>query len=590
MAVAPEPPGDVVRFGVFEFDLQSGELFKQGRRLRLSGQPARILALLVCRPGEMITREELRELLWPGDTHVNFEQSLNAAITRLRHVLGDSPENPRFIETMARRGYRFIAPASAPQQHAPAYTIRSIAVLPFENATSDPDADYLIDGITEAVINSVSRLPGMRVLARSTVFRYRGKPGDGRSLGRKLNVGAVLLGRASKRSNDLMIRTELVDVQNGWLIWGEQFSCGLSDVLRIEAEISGKILEKLRSELAGKTDRPIGRRQTTSNEAYQDYLKGRYHWNRISADGMLKSVGYFQEALKRDPEFALAHAGLADAYGLQGLFGMLPPDDAMPKSKRHAIRALEIDPDLAEAHTALAGVLKHYERDWLAAEQRYRQALDLNPNYVHAYRGYAALLSARSRFDEAMSQIGRAHELDPLSVIVSMEMAWNLFLARDYQQAIHHALRVTDLEPEFPSAQFILGLACEQTGKCGEAEAALQRSVAISQGHSSGLASLGHLYATTGRTTEAQGILDRLDEAAERGYVAPFWHALVHAGLGDTDAAMEQLERSYTTRDMWLMWINTDPRLDGLRADSRFRDLLVRVGFEMSGAVGSAIS
>src|SRR6516164_7514753 len=174
MGSAAQPSGDVIRFGVFEFDLQSGDLFRQGRRLHLSGQPSRILALLVCRPGEMITREELRELLWPGDTHVNFEQSLNAAITRLRHVLGDSPENPRFIETMARRGYRFIAPASAPQQHAPAYTIRSIAVLPFENATSDPDADYLIDGITEAVINSVSRLPGMRVLARSTVFRYRG--------------------------------------------------------------------------------------------------------------------------------------------------------------------------------------------------------------------------------------------------------------------------------------------------------------------------------------------------------------------------------------------------------------------------------
>jgi TolB-like protein/Flp pilus assembly protein TadD len=588
MGFSTQPSSDIVRFGVFEFNLQSGELFRQGRRLHLSGQPSRILGLLVRRPGEMVTREELRDLLWPGDTHVNFEQSLNAAMTRLRHVLGDSPENPRFIETMARRGYRFIAPASVPEHHAPAYAIRSVAVLPFENATSEPDADYLVDGITEAVIDSISRLPGMRVLARSTVFRYRGKIGDGRTLGRKLNVGAVLVGRASKRGEELVIRTELVDVQNGWLIWGEQISCALSNLLGIEAEISGKIFEKLRSELAGRTDRPIAsRRQTTSNAAYQDYLKGRYHWNRISAGGLQKSVHHFEEALKKDPEFALAHAGLADAYGLQGLFGLLPPDEVMPKSKSAAIRALEIDPDLAEAHTALAGVLKHYERDWLGAEERYRQALQLNPNYVHAYRGYAALLSARSRFEEAMSQIGRAHELDPLSVIVSMEMAWHLFLARDYDRAIQNALRVTDLEPEFPSAQFILALACEQTGKFGEAQAALERSIAISQGHSSGLASLGHLFATTGRKQEALGILDRLNEIANRQYVAPFWHAVVHAGLDDADAALEQLERSYALRDLWLVWINTDPRLDRLRGDARFQQLLRRVGFEAFGAAGS---
>jgi TolB-like protein/Tfp pilus assembly protein PilF len=588
MGTSAQPPGDVIRFGVFEFDLKSSELFKHGRRLRLSGQPAQILALLVRRPGEMVSREELRDVLWPGDTHVNFEQSLNAAITRLRHVLGDSPENPRFIETMARRGYRFIAPASVPEYQPPAYSIRSIAVLPFENATSDPDADYLVDGITEAAINSVSRLPGMRVLARSTVFRYRGKTGDGRALGRKLNVGAVLLGRASKRGDELVIRTELVDVQNGWLIWGGRISCGQSDLPGIESEISGKILEKLRSELAGKTDRPVAlRRQTTSNEAYQDYLKGRYHWNRLSPEGLQKSVHYFQEALRKDPKFALAHAGLADAYGLQGLIGLMAPDDAMPKCKGSATRALEIDPDLAEAHAALAGALKHYDRDWLGAEQRYQKSLELNPNYVHGYRGYAALLSARSRFEEAMSQIERAHELDPLSMVVSMEMAWHLFLARDYDRAIQHALRVTDLEPEFSSAQFILALAYEQKGKFGEAEATLQRSIAISQGHSSGVASLGHLFATTGRPQEARGMLDRLNELAEREYVAPFWHALVHTGLGDANAAMEQLEKSYAVRDLWLVWLNTDPRLDRLRSDARFQHLLRRVGFEAAGAVGS---
>jgi serine/threonine-protein kinase len=300
---------------------------------------------------------------------------------RLRYALGDSPEKPLFIETMARRGYRFIAPASAPGQSALPSTllvhaVNSVAVLPFENATADPDADYLIDGLTEAIINALSRLPALRVLARSTVFRYRGKPVDCRALGRKLNVGAVLLGRVSQRGDELMIGTELVEVQNGWLIWGEQFSHKVSDVLLIEAELSAKISEKLRSELAGKANTSAtARRHTQSTEAYQDYLKGRYQWNRMSAEGLQRSVDYFQQALQKDPGYALAHAGLADSYHHLCFFDLLPPAEAMPKAKESATRALEIDGDLAEAHASLANVLKVYDHDWLAAERRYRQAL-----------------------------------------------------------------------------------------------------------------------------------------------------------------------------------------------------------------------
>lgn len=465
--------GAVVRFGVFEFDLKSEELLKQGRRVPLSGQPAQILAFLLRRPGELVTREELQQTLWPADTHVNFEQSLNAAVKRLRHALGDSPEKPLFIETMARRGYRFIAPSSAPGRSAlpltrPVHAVNSIAVLPFENATADPDADYLSDGLTEAIINALSRLPALRVLARSTVFRYRGKPVDCRAVGRKLSVGAVLLGRVSQRGDELMIGTELVEVQSGWLIWGQQFSRKLSDVLLIEAELSAKISEKLGSELAGKANgSATARRQTQSTEAYQDYLKGRYHWNKMSAEGLQRSVDYFQHALQKDPGFALAHAGLADSYCLLGYFDLLPPAEAMPKAKESAMRALEIDGDLAEAYASLASVLKVYDRDWLAAEQRYRQALQLNPNYVHGYRGYAALLAATGRFAESVHQIRHAQDLDPLSVVVSMEMAWNCFIAREYDHAIEQALRVTHFEPEFPSAQYILGLACEQKGRFG---------------------------------------------------------------------------------------------------------------------------
>jgi TolB-like protein len=582
--------GAVVRFGVFEFDLKSGELLKQGRRVRLSGQPAQILAFLLQRPGELVTREELQQALWPADTHVNFEQSLNAAVKRLRHALGDSPEKTLFIETMARRGYRFIAPASAPGQSAlpstrPVHAVNSIAVLPFENATADPEADYLVDGLAEGIINALSRLPALRVLARSTVFRYRGKPVDCRALGRKLSVGAVLSGRVSQRGDELMIGTELVEVQSGCLIWGEHFSRKLSDVLLIEAELSAKISEKLRSELAGKANATTtARRHTQSTEAYQDYLKGRYHWNRMSAEGLKRSIDYFQHALQKDPGFALAHAGLADSYCLLGFFDLLPPAEAMPKAKESAMRALEIDGDLAEAYASLANVLKVYDRDWLAAERRYQQALQLNPNYVHGYRGYATLLAATGRFSESIPQIRHAHELDPLSVVVSMEMAWNFFIARDYDHAIEQALRVTHFEPEFPSAQYILGLACEQKGKFGEARAALERALAGSHGHASVPASLGHLFGITGNRQEALRMLDQLNGLASRGYVAPFWHSILYTGLGDVDAAIGHLERSYAQSDVWLVWLNTDPRLDSLRADARFQRLLRRVGFGAQAA------
>jgi len=582
--------GTVVRFGVFEFHLKSGELLKQGRRVRLSGQPAQILACLLRHPGELLTREELRHTLWPVDTHVNFDQSLNAAVKRLRHALGDAPEKPVFIETMARRGYRFIAPTSASDQSAlpsirPVHTVNSIAVLPFENATADPDSDYLIDGLTEAIINALSRLPALRVLARSTVFRYRGKPMDCRAIGRKLSVGAVLFGRVSQRGDQLMIGTELVEVQTGWLIWGQQFSRKLSDILLIEAELSAKISENLRSELAGKANTSVtARPQTQSTEAYQDYLKGRYQWNKMSAEGLQTSVEYFQRALQKDPGFALAHTGLSDSYCLLGFFDLLPPAEAMPKAKESAMKALEIDGNLAEAHASLASVLKVYDRDWLAAEQRYLQALQLNPNYVHGYRGYAALLAAIGRFAESMLQIRHAHNLDPLSVVVSMEMAWNFFIAREYDNAIEQALSVTYLEPESPSAQYILGLVYEQKGRFVEARAALERSLAGSQGHPSGPASLGHLFGITGCREEALRMLDQLNQLAARGYVAPFWHSIVYAGLDDRDAAIEHLERSYAQSDVWLVWINTEPRLDSLRSDPRFQQLLRRVGFGIQSA------
>ena len=304
----------------------------------------------------------------------------------------------------------------------------------------------------------------------------------------------------------------------------------------------------------------------------------------MSPGGLQKSIDYYRHALQKDPAFALAHAGLADSYCLLAFFDLALPAEALPKAEESARKALEIDGDLAEAHASLATILKLYDRDWLAAERLYQQALRLNPNYVHAYRGYAALLASHGRFAEAVLQIRQAQDLDPLSVVVSMEMGWTFFIAREYDQAIQQALRTTDVDPEFSSAQYILGLAYEQKGRFAEARTALERSFAGAPGHPSGPASLGHLFGVTGQRELALHVLDQLNLLASRGYVAAFWHAVVYAGLGDIDAAIAHLERGYAESDVWLVWLNTEPRLDGLRADPRFQQLVRRVGFGVQAA------
>src|SRR5579864_4614235 len=362
-----------VRFGVFELDLRSGELRKQGRRVRLEGQPVQVLIKLLEKPGELVKRQDLRRELWPADTFVNFEQSLNAAVKRLRHALGDLPTNPRFIETLARRGYRFVAPVSSaaaamPESPRPR-VVESLAVLPFVNMDADAETEYLVDGITESIINHLSRLTAVRVMARSTVFRYKDKTLDPRAVGRKLNVDAVLLGRVQQRGDALLVGAELVDVQNGWQLWGEQYNRKLADIFSVEEEMSREISEKLLVRLSGEDRSLLAKRHTQSTEAYQDYLKGRYHLNRLTADGLKKGIEYFERAIQSDENYALAYAGLADAYGLHGFMGMAPAAEVMPKAKQAARRAISIDDGLAEAHASLAGIFKNYDWDWTAAER-----------------------------------------------------------------------------------------------------------------------------------------------------------------------------------------------------------------------------
>jgi TolB-like protein/Tfp pilus assembly protein PilF len=571
------------RFGKFEFDSRSGELRKQGRRIRLSGQPVQVLAKLLERPGEMVTRQELQHDLWPNDTFVNFEQSLNAAVKRLRQALSDSPQNPRFVETLARRGYRFIAPVSADTTEgvddiAVLPPVRSLAVLPFDNANGDPETEYLSDGITESLINSLSRLPAVRVMARSTVFQYKSGGLDPRTAGRKLNVQAVLVGRVITRGDTLLIAVELVDVRDGWQIWGEQYNRSLSGIFALEEEISREISGKLRLRLSGEDQSRLSKRFTENTEAYQDYLKGRYHLNRVTEDGLRKAIECFESAVGKDGSYALAYSGLAECYGLLAFFGLRAPAEVMPKAKEAALKALEFDHLLAEAHVSLAGVHKSYDWDWPAAEREFRKALELDPNHAMAHRLYASFLAAMGRPAEALREIEVAHQLDPMSLIINMEKAWNLYMARRFDDAIDQATHTLELSPEFVPARHTLAIALVAQHRYTEAAEAFKLAQTGSDANPATLAGLGCMLAASGRGEEAGAILCRMREMSGRGYLSPYWVAMLQAGMGQADQALESLEEAHRRRDLWLIWLKTEPRFDGLRGNSRFQDLLRRTG------------
>ena len=579
----PSSPQRTRCFGLFEFDPRSGDLRKQGRKVRLEGQPVQILIKLLDRPGELITREELQRELWPADTFVNFEQSLNAAVKRLRHALGDSPDNPRFVETLARRGYRFIAPVSTPagasaSQPLPLPAIGSLAVLPFGNADTDPGTEYLADGITETIINHLSQLPSLRVMARSAVFRYKDKTLDPRAVGRKLNVDAVLLGRVLQRGEGLLVGAELVDVQNGWHLWGEQYNRRLADIFAVEEEISREISEKLRLRLTGESSSRLGKRYTQSTEAYQDYLRGRYHLSRLMEGGLKKAIECFQGAIQRDPNYALAYAGLADSLGLLGFMGLAPAAEVMPEAKQAARRAVEIDDSLPEAHVALAGIFKNYDWDWAAAEREFKKALDLNSNYANGHRIYASYLAAVGRPEEALREIRLALELDPFSLPIRVESAYNSYMARNYERALEEALRTLDLEPEFAPAQSILGQIYERQGRYEEAVAALEKARTLANEHPATLAGLAQVLASAGRIEEARVFAGRLTESSRQQHVSPFWLAVAYAGIGERTAALGALEKAYEQHDVILVWLGTEPRLDSLRAEPRFIEILRCIG------------
>jgi len=579
MAVRANDGSWVIHFGVFEADLRAGELRRNGSKVKLQEQPFQILAMLLERPGEIVTREELRARLWSADTFVDFDHGLNSAIRRLRDALGDSAENPSFVETLGRRGYRFIAPVASrvlrERQHEP---IESVAVLPFANRSADPNTDYLSDGITESLINNLSQISTLRVTARSTVFRYKGKDADPREVGSDLHVRAVVSGRLLKRGSSLIIQAELIDVATGSQLWGGQYNRQAENVFLLQDDLSREISEKLRLRLTGDEKRRLTKCYTEDAEAYRLYLKGRYHWNKRNPEGLQKAVDYFQQALNRDPVYPLAYAGLADTYAYLSFFHVVPPRQAMPKAKAAAVKALEIDDHLAEAHVSLGYVSFTYDGDWSAAGKHFEQALALNPIYSGAHTFYALYLNSLGRSEEALAVAKRALDLDPASPAVSHSLAVQLYLARRFDQAIEQAHNTLEMDANFAISYQLLGEAHVSKGLYREGLLALEKFSALSRTSAISRALVGYSLARLGERSAALRIIEELTSASKHSFIPAFLYALVYAGLEDKDQAFGWLEKAYEERFNRLAYLKQDALWDPLRSDPRFIDMLRRLG------------
>ncbi len=491
-------------------------------------------------------------------------------------------EPTRVSDSEAAWGKQAITPSiSTPsRRRSPRRAISTLAVLPLANASADPSMEYLSDGITESIINALSELPKLRVMARSVVFRYKGQDVDPLQTGRALGVRAVLTGRVLKLDDQLIVGAELVDVADGSQLWGEHYNRKFADIFEVQEGIAHEITRKLQLRLSGDQKKRLTKRYTDNIEAYQLYLQGRYYWSRRTSEGIKGGIHYFQQAIAIDPNYALAYSGLADCYIMSGFYDYLPPGEAFPQGKTAALKALEIDDQLAEAHISLAAIRTFYEWDWLDAERDFKQGLKLSSNSVKAHHWYACSLTSQGRLEEGIKEMQRAQELEPLSLIINRDLGRHHYFLHQYDQAIDKCRKTLEMDPNFFFAHFYLGPAYEQKGMFEEAIKELQKAIALSENSTYMTALLGHVYAVSGRKDKALEVLEELKERSKREYVSAFYFVVIHLGLDEKDQAFEWLERAYRERSTYLIWLKVDPIFDGLRSDPRFTELIRRIGLQ----------
>ena len=470
-----------------------------------------------------------------------------------------------------------------PRSRSSVEVIDSIAVLPFENASGDPETEYLSDGITESIINSLSRLPKLRVIPRSTVFRYKGQAIDPQAIGRELKVRAVLGGRVLQRGEMLVIGTELIDTVEQAQLWGERYNRRMAEIFAIEDEIAKKISEGLRIRLSGDEEKRLAKRFTQDTKAYQLYLKGRYYWVKRTPETLKKALEYFRQAVEEDPDYALAYAGLADCYIVLGWQGVVAPKEGLPKAKAAAMKAVALDDDLAEAHTALANSLALHDWNWLGGERELKRSIQLDPGYWYSHTLYGLFLAALGRHEEAIEAVRRGEKLEPLLPVIEHHVAWVLYMAGQYDRTIDHCCKALEIEPNYALLHWWLAQAYEQTGQFKKAVTESRKALHLAGGELSFLAGfLGHALAVAGRKVEAQEILRDLIGLSNVKYSEPFGIAAIHAGLGERDQALEWLQKSCDEMSPFAsMFLKVDPKFESLRSDPRFADLLRRLNLQL---------
>ena len=455
---------------------------------------------------------------------------------------------------------------------------RSIAVLPFLNLSADPDNEYFCEGLAEELLNALTKIRQLFVVARASAFSFKGRDVDAREIGRRLNVDTILEGSVQKADNRLRVSVQLINADNGFQLWSERFDRRMTDLFALQDEITLAIVGQLKVELLEKERLALLVRHPDDLEAYNLYLKGRYYWAQ-RPQGINKAIEHFQLAIDKNPDSALARAGLADCYVTLGSWenGTLPPAEAMAKAKAAASRALELDGRLAEAHATLAYRTTHYDWDWTTAEVQYKRAVELNPNYAVSHHWYSHYLTAMGRTEESLVASKRCLELDPLDLVINIHMAWHHQFARQYEEAVEQCWKTNELHPNSFWPPYFFGMAYQQQGKIAAAAVEYQKAIQMSGNVTFTTAGLGHLYATSGRSAEARVIFDELRARAQNTYVPAYDLALVCVGLGATDEAFEWLDKAYEERCGWLTYLNVEPRMDTLRSDSRFNDLLRRL-------------
>jgi len=636
MAAIPRQPR-VVKFGVFEVDLQAGEVRKAGMRQKLAGQPFQVLQALLEHPQEIVTREDLRERIWPGNAFIDYELALKKAVNRLRELLGDSAESPHFIETVPRRGYRFIGiitpPLSVPADsgehtmgavemtgppidelrsktwkpskllgslalacvaavvlwsnvdklrsrifaRSRSLEIHSVAVLPLENLSKDPEQEYFSDGMTDELITDLAKVGQLQVISHTSVERYKGTKLPLREIARELGVDAVVEGRVMRSGDRVRITAQLIDARTDRHLWADTYERDVRDILGLQDEVAHRIATQVGINLTAGGQTEMASTRVVDSAAQEAYLKGRYRWNQRTEAGLRAGIKYFQKAIDLDPNYPQAYVGLADCYIMMANWGFMPPAEAYPNAEVAARKALALDDHLAEAYTSLAYASLLYDWDWSGAEQKFRRAIELNPNYATAHHFYSIYLMAAGRHTEARAEIRRAQALDPFSLIINSVVGWIYYEGRQYDKAIQQCEKTVEMDPNYVPALLDLGNIYLRTGDYKKAIAQFERARAVAGDKSIVMSYLAQVRALSGDRAAAQKILYQLEKPAPPMFVSTWDLALIHLALGDKEKALSFLEKAVDQHVGWVVRLGVDPALDSLRVEPRFKVLQQRV-------------